>query len=98
MNAKFWIATRQIQPANSRAVKPIKLIILGAVMALFCNIASAQDDNSYGPNGPSSEITTGGDYNAYTACARRTITDISVPSVSKYPLEFTRTSVSRGAS
>jgi RHS repeat-associated protein len=78
-------------------IKPI--LIIGALMALFCNAASAQtgDDNPYGSGPFNGEVTTGCDYDPYSANARRVVTDISLPSVS-YPLEFTRTSVSRGAS
>ena len=81
-----------------KTIKPI--LIIGALVALFCNAASAQtgDDDPYGTGSSNpGEITTGCDINPYTASARRTITDISLPSVA-YPLEFTRTSVSRGAS
>jgi RHS repeat-associated protein len=78
-----------------KTIKPI--LIIGALVALFCNAASAQDDNPYGAGVFNGEVTTGCDYDPYTANARRTITDISLPSVA-YPLEFTRTSVSRGAS
>jgi RHS repeat-associated protein len=75
----------------------IKPIIVGALVALFCNAASAQiDGDGYGASSFNGEVTTGCDYAPMTGNARRTITDISLPSVS-YPLEFTRTMVSRGA-
>jgi len=78
-------------------MKTTKAIIIGALVALFCNAASAQiDGDPYGASAFNGEVTTGGDYSPMTANARRTITDISLPSVS-YPLEFTRTMVSRGA-
>jgi RHS repeat-associated protein len=72
----------------------IKLIIIGAFMALFCGGALAQS-NPYGSGPYIDEITTGCDIQPYSAGARRVITDISLPSVS-YPLEFNRTFVSRG--
>jgi RHS repeat-associated protein len=75
-------------------MKPIKSLIIGAFLALFCNIASAQEDNPYGVGVFTGEVTTGCDYDPYTGNARRTITDIALPSVS-YPLEFGRTMVSK---
>jgi RHS repeat-associated protein len=77
-----------------KTIKP--LLIIGALVALFYSPASAQigDDNPYGAAAFNGEVTTGCDYDPYTGSAKRTITDISLPSTT-YPLEFTRAMASR---
>lgn len=83
------------------SILKVRLFLSGfAIVALLpnCLLGQVGNDNPTGPSGDfNGRVTTAGSYDPYTGNAKRIVTDLVVAgSLGSYPLEFTRTSNSRG--